>query len=62
MGLELGTIEEVEIPVEIKELMKEREKAKEVKDYAASDVIREQINAAGYQIKDAPEGTTVVKK
>ncbi|KKT36091.1 MAG: cysteinyl-tRNA synthetase, cysteinyl-tRNA synthetase [Candidatus Collierbacteria bacterium GW2011_GWC1_45_47] len=62
LGLELGTIEEVEIPVEIKELMKEREKAKEVKDYAASDVIREQINAAGYQIKDAPEGTTVVKK
>ena len=62
LGLELGTIEEVEIPVEIKELMKEREKAKEVKDYAASDVIREQINAAGYQIKDAPEGTTVAKK
>ena len=62
LGLELGTIEEVEIPVEIKELVKEREKAKEAKDYVASDVIREQINAAGYQIKDAPEGTTVVKK
>lgn len=35
-----------------------RKKAKENKDYATSDLIRDQLNKAGIQVKDGKEGTS----
>jgi len=40
-------------------LLDEREKAKKNKDYAKADVIRKQINDAGYEVLDSKEGSTL---
>ena len=39
-------------------VIKSRQKAKEQKDWAASDAIRDELNQLGVQIKDGKEGTT----
>jgi cysteinyl-tRNA synthetase len=53
---------ENEIPIEIKNLTKEREVARENKDWKKSDEIREKIFSLGYQIKDTPDGQKIYKK
>jgi cysteinyl-tRNA synthetase len=41
---------------DITRLLEKRQKARVRKNWAEADAIREQINAAGYQIKDTSEG------
>ncbi len=48
-----------EIPLEIIELIKQREKARQDKNWEKSDELREQIQSKGYEIKDTKEGTQV---
>lgn len=52
----------VEIPAEITALAEERKKARDNKDFSASDVLRDKINEEGYEIEDTPEGYTIKKK
>jgi len=47
------TGEEAEIPELIIALVKEREAAREAKNWPEADRLREQINAAGYELEDA---------
>ena len=50
------------IPAEIVRLAEERRAAREKKDWAASDRLREELLKAGYAVKDTKEGYTLEKK
>ena len=47
---------------EIQKLIEERKQARELKDWAKSDEIRDIINEKGYEIKDTKNGTEIIKK
>lgn len=51
-----------EIPEELKEKLEQRTQARKEKNWALSDKLRDEINACGYDIKDGPEGSTLVKR
>ena len=51
----------VEIPEEIKLLLEKRKKAREDKNWALSDELRDKIKEYGYMVKDTKEGMTVEK-
>lgn len=61
LGLKIDEKEEIkqEIPKEILELIEERKKARENKNWEESDRIRDLIKEKGYEIKDTKEGTEV---
>ncbi len=50
-----------QIPTQVTELVEARIAAKNSKDFALSDQLREQINQLGYLIKDTPQGPQVTK-
>ncbi len=52
---------EIEIPKEIKELIKQRSKAKEEKNWEQADKIRDEIKEKGYNILDTKNGVKVEK-
>ena len=52
----------VEIPQEIQELLEQRNMARENKDWAKSDELRDLIAQKGYIVKDTKQGQTVEKK
>ena len=49
----------VEVPNEILELLEQRKKARESKDYALSDTLRDKIKEKGYIVKDTKEGQEI---
>lgn len=53
--------QEEKLPEEIEELVKQRKEARENKDWALSDKIRDQLKEKGYAVKDTKEGMTVEK-
>lgn len=53
---------EQEIPQEILDLVEERKIARENKDWAKSDELRDLIQSKGYEIKDTKEGTEIKVK
>ncbi|HEY5587540.1 MAG TPA: cysteine--tRNA ligase, partial [Candidatus Paceibacterota bacterium] len=60
----LGKIKEIKeeiIPDEIKQLVIERENARNEKDWAKSDDLRKKINSIGYEIKDTDTGSKISK-
>ncbi|BDS08721.1 cysteine--tRNA ligase [Oceaniferula spumae] len=63
LGLELPSTEDTgsDIPAEVKDLADQRLAAKQNKDWAASDALRDQITALGWTIKDSPDGYEVSK-
>ncbi|MEN8754966.1 MAG: cysteine--tRNA ligase, partial [Akkermansiaceae bacterium] len=60
LGLDLPEAESVEVPAEIAELAQKRWEAKQAKDWAASDALRDELTAKGWTIKDASDGYEVV--
>ncbi|NWK57232.1 cysteine--tRNA ligase [Verrucomicrobiaceae bacterium N1E253] len=59
LGLELPAIEEAantDIPADIQDLAERRRQAKQNKDWAASDQLRDELAALGWTIKDNPDG------
>ena len=63
LGLKLDEEEKIEeLPTEILNLIKERELARQNKDWAKSDEIRDLIIAKGYIVKDSKEGMVVEKQ
>ena len=54
--------EAVEIPEDIKAIAEERFLARQNKDWAKSDELREVLSQKGYEIKDAKDGYTLSKK
>ena len=59
LGLGLKGLKAQPIPNEIKKLVKERDEAREQKEWARGDQIRKQIQELGYVLEDTPEGTIV---
>lgn len=53
---------ENDIPQELLDKLAERTQARKEKNWALSDKLRDEINAAGYDIKDSPEGSTLIKR
>lgn len=47
-------------PVEVMDLVQQREQARQGKDWAASDALRQQIAAAGWQVMDTADGPRLV--
>ncbi|MEO0416094.1 MAG: cysteine--tRNA ligase [Verrucomicrobiota bacterium] len=50
-----------DVPEEIQALAQQRWDAKQNKDWGAADALRDQVQAAGYQIEDQKDGFIVVK-
>ena len=61
-GFEFGNLKEEKIPAELKKLAEERLKARQEKDWAKSDKLRDKINSLGYDIGDTKEGYELKKK
>lgn len=68
LGLDLENSEkylkkqnDLELPDEIIELLERRKKAREEKNWALSDEIRDSLKEKGYMVKDTKEGMTVEK-
>ena len=61
LGLNLAEWQPKEeiIAEDIMAMLEQRQKARVQKNWAEADAIREQINAAGYEIKDTPDGPQV---
>ena len=60
-GLDLDKEEKIEIPEEIKKLVKEREEARKKKNWRGADNLRIKIRKLGYQIDDTDEGARIKK-
>ena len=66
LSLKLDTVKNndnksLEIPQEIQELLEKRKAAREQKDYAMSDKIRDELKEKGYIVKDSKEGQKIEK-
>lgn len=65
LGLKLPVLVDeaaTEVPADIAELAEKRWQAKQSKDWAAADVLRKELDAAGWIIKDSKEGYQVLRK
>ncbi len=63
LGLDLDKVEACEqLPPEIQDLVNQRHTARKTKDWAASDRLRDEIQALGYNVHDTPQGMKVIKK
>ena len=64
LGLDLMSTSaraEDEIPEDVRALVMQREDARRTRDWAASDRLREEISARGYEVKDSAKGPTVTR-
>lgn len=62
LGFELDKKVDEIIPEEVKNIAEEREVTRKNKDWAKSDILREEILSLGYEIKDTPNGYKINKK
>ncbi|MFK7910982.1 MAG: cysteine--tRNA ligase [Akkermansiaceae bacterium] len=60
LGIALPTEETSDIPSDIQDLAERRWQAKQDKDWAASDQLRDELTALGWTIKDNPDGYELV--
>ena len=59
LGLGLAKIQVIVVPDEIQKLVDEREEARKKKDWEASDALRQEIEKAGFTVKDTDDGPMV---
>ena len=59
LGLAEWTPQEEETPDPIRELAAQRQQARDAKDWATADALRDEIAAAGYEIEDTPQGPNI---
>lgn len=64
LGLGLGDHEkqEADVPAHIRELMSERQSAREEMNFTSADLVRERIEAEGWVVEDSEDGQSVRKK
>ena len=63
LGLRLDQLDKAPaLPAAVQNLIKARIKARDAKDFAASDQLRAEIETLGYQVQDSKDGMKVVKK
>jgi len=62
LGLDLDRLDQPEeLPLEVQELVQARQRARDAKEWEASDRLRDEITALGYMVQDTPEGMKVIK-
>ncbi len=61
LGLEQQA-QEIEIPDNVQKLLHERQQARDNKDFAKSDLLRDQISKLGFSVLDTAEGQKVTHK
>jgi cysteinyl-tRNA synthetase len=62
LGLNLDQVEQEEkLPEDLQKLVDKRQKAREEKDWALSDSLRDEIQALGYVVQDSKSGMKVYK-
>lgn len=61
LGLGLDQIKEAELPLEVLTLAQERQTAREQKDWAKSDQLRDRIKDLGWEVKDSAQGFELKK-
>ena len=63
LGLQLDRLDKAQaLPEAVQRLVDARQQARQAKDFAASDQLRAEIEALGYQVQDTKDGMKVVKK
>jgi len=67
LGLDLHRVwdapaEDPDVPPEVAALLRDREDARAARDYDRADALREQIGAAGFDVIDGPEESTVRRR
>lgn len=62
LGFGFANMKAEPIPEEMLALANEREQARKDKNFARSDELRDEIEAAGYTVKDTPEGPVIIKQ
>jgi cysteinyl-tRNA synthetase len=60
LGLENLLEAEVEAPPELVDLAQEREQARAARDFATADRLRDELRAAGWEVRDGPAGPELV--
>ena len=61
LGLEtLLEARDEEAPVELRRLARERDAARAARDFERADTIRDELAAAGWEIRDTPDGAKLV--
>ena len=62
MGLDLSQADQAgALPDAIEQMIAERNKARQTRDFARSDELRAAIEAQGYVVQDTPDGMKVFK-
>lgn len=61
LGLKIDEKNEIELPEEIKRIVEDRKIARENKDWAKSDELRDKIVQMGYSVKDTKDGMEITK-
>jgi cysteinyl-tRNA synthetase len=62
LGLEGLLAPPTEAPTEVRDLAIRREQAREGRDFAAADRLREEISAAGWEVRDGPDGFELIPR
>ncbi|MFA4937352.1 MAG: cysteine--tRNA ligase [Patescibacteria group bacterium] len=62
LGLGLEYIKPINIPTKVTELVKEREQARQNKDWSKSDKLRDEIETLGFKVEDLDSGPQVKVK
>ncbi len=63
LGLQLDQLDQAQaLPAAVQKLVEARQQARQASDFAASDQLRAEIEALGYQVQDTKDGMKVVKK
>lgn len=61
MAMEAPRLEEETVPARVQELAEQRAAARERKDFAESDRLREEMAGLGWKVEDSKEGQRIVK-
>ena len=62
MGLDLDRVDQPqELPAEVQKLLEARRRAREAKNWAESDRLRDEIQKRGYTVKDTRDGVKLLK-
>jgi cysteinyl-tRNA synthetase len=59
LNLELGRLEQVEVPADVQELLDERATAREAGDWVKSDQLRDRIAERGFKLSDTASGQQI---
>lgn len=62
LGLNLDKLKKDKIPEKVKELVKQREKARNDKDWAKADKLRDTIKELGFVVEDSKDGQKIKKE